>query len=137
MSHAVSIMKRFSPRIAMVMLIALSAGCLNIDTTEQGVAVLTVASGNDQTLQVNATNAAPLVVRVFDAGATPLEGVDVTWSVNPANGGTLSSTTTTTDDAGFTQVNFTPGSTPGTVFVRASTSGLTVSFTITVVTATA
>ena len=136
MISAVSTVKRFGPRLAIALFIAASGGCLSLDTQAEGVAVLTVVTGNDQTLQVGATNAVPLVVRAFDNAAQPMEGVTVTWTVNPANGGTVNPTSTTTDEAGLTQVNFTPGSTPQAVFVRASAEGLTVSFTITIVAAT-
>lgn len=136
MFSAVSTAKRFAPRTAIALFIAMSGACLSIDSEIEGVAVLTVVSGNEQTLQVGSTNAVPLVVRAFDNAAQPMEGVTVTWSVNPSSGGTVSTSSTTTDGAGMTQVNFTPGSTPQTLFVRASAEGLTVSFTLTIVAAT-
>ena len=135
MRPVMSIVKRFTPRLAIAALIATSAGCLSIDTTDEGVAVITVATGNEQTVQAGKAAAVPLVIRAFDNAAQPMEGVEVTWSVNPSSGGSVSSSTTTTDSAGFTQVDFIAGATPGTVFVRASADGLTVSFTITVVAA--
>ena len=130
-----SIAKRFTPRLAIAALIATSAGCLSLDTTDEGVAVITVATGNEQTVQTGQAAAVPLVIRAFDNAAQPIEGVEVTWSVNPSSGGSVSTSKTTTDSAGFTQVDFTAGATAGTVFVRASADGLTVSFTITVVAA--
>ena len=135
MISALSPAKRWGPRLAIALFLAASPGCLSIDTEVEGVAVLTVVTGNNQNLQVGSTNAVPLVVRAFDNSTQPMEGVQVTWDVSPSSGGTVSSATTTTDDAGFTQINFTPGSTPGTVFVRASADGLTVSFTINIIAA--
>jgi hypothetical protein len=135
MISAISAVSRLGPRVAIALLLAASPGCLSIDTEVEGVAVLTVVSGNNQNLQVGSTNAVPLIVRAFDNSTQPMEGVQVTWTVSPATGGTVSSATTTTDDAGFTQINFTPGSTPGTVFVRATADGLTVSFTVNVIAA--
>jgi hypothetical protein len=135
MRPVMSIAKRFAPRLVIVGLIAASGGCLSIDTSNEGVAVLTVATGNDQTVQVGKTAAVPLVVRAFDNAAQPMEDVEITWSINPAGGGSVSTVTTTTDDAGFSQVDFTAGPTAQTVFVRASAEGLTVSFTMTVVAA--
>jgi hypothetical protein len=130
MISAISAVRRLGPRLAVAVLLAASPGCLSIDTEVEGVAVLTVVSGNNQNLQVGSTNAVPLVVRAFDNSTQPMEGVQVTWTVSPTTGGTVSAESTTTDDAGFTQINFTPGSTPGTVFVRATADGLTVSFTV-------
>lgn len=121
--------------MAIALLLTVSAGCLSIDTEVEGVAFLTVVSGNNQNLQVGSTNAVPLVVRAFDNASQPMEGAQITWAVNPSSGGSVSSSSTTTDSAGFSQIDFTPGATPGTVFVRATADGLTVSFTITVVAA--
>jgi hypothetical protein len=135
MISAISAARRFGPRLAIAVMLAAAPGCLSIDTEVEGVAVLTVVSGNNQNLQVGSTNAVPLIVRAFDNSTQPMEGVQVTWAVDPSTGGTVSSATTTTDDAGFTQINFTPGSTPGTVFVRATADGLTVSFTVNVIAA--
>ena len=135
MISVISAVSRLGPRVAVALLLAASPGCLSIDTEVEGVAVLTVVSGNNQNLQVGSTNAVPLIVRAFDNSTQPMEGVQVAWTVSPTSGGTVSSATTTTDDAGFTQINFTPGSTPGTVFVRATADGLTVSFTVNVIAA--
>ena len=135
MKSVMSNLKRFAPRLAFGLLVAGSTGCLSLDTTDEGVGLLTVATGNDQTVQAGKTASVPLVVRAFDNAAGPMEGVDVAWSVSPTSGGSVSTVTTTTDGAGFAQVDFTAGSTPGVVFVRASADGLTVSFTMTVVAA--
>jgi hypothetical protein len=135
MGPVMSIAKRAAPRLVIAALIAASAGCLSIDTSDDGVAVLTVATGNDQTVQTGKDAAVPLVVRAFDNAAQPMEGVEVAWSINPSGGGSVNPVTSTTDDAGFSQVNFTAGPTAQTVFVRATAEGLTVSFTMTVVAA--
>jgi hypothetical protein len=128
-------MKRFGPRLGIVLLIAASTSCLSLDTANEGIGLLTGPSGNEQTVEVGKTAAEPLVVRAFDSFVSPMEGVEVTWSVSPPSGGTVSATTTVTDTSGLTQVNFTAGATPGSVTVRAKAEGLTVSFTITVVAA--
>jgi hypothetical protein len=135
MMPVMSAVKRFTPRFAIALSLAVSSGCLSLDTASDGLAVFVIASGNEQTLQVGATNGAPLVVRALGSSGEPVEGIGVTWSVSPTTGGTLNSMTSTTDGAGFAQVTFTPGNTPGTVTVRATASGLTLPFTITVVAA--
>ena len=88
-----STVKRLGPRLGVALVMATSPGCLSIDTSDEGVAVLTVATGNNQTVEVGKAATAPLVLRAFDNGAGPMEGVEVTWSVNPTSGGTVSSTT--------------------------------------------
>ena len=130
-----STMKRFGPRLGIALLMATSASCLSLDTANEGIGLLTGPSGNDQTVEVGKKAAEPLVVRAFDSFISPMEGVEVTWSVTPSSGGSLSATKTVTDASGFTEVNFTAGATPGPVTVRATAEGLAVSFTITVVAA--
>jgi hypothetical protein len=110
------------------------SGCLSIDSPLGGVALLIVVSGNEQTIAPNATTPNPLVVRVFDSSAAPLEGVAVTWTVN-SGGGAVSQQTTTSDGAGLTSVNYTAGAATGTSLVRATAGGLTVTFTVSILAA--
>jgi hypothetical protein len=137
MISTLSAVKRFAPRVALALIIGGSAGCLTISTADEGVAVLTVVSGNEQNVQVGTTAASPLVIRAFDNGAGPMGDVEVKWTTSPSSGGTVSESSTTTDETGFTQINFKAGTTPGQVFVRATADGLTISFTINVVAAPA
>ena len=65
-----------------------------------------------------------------------MEGVTVDWDV-PGNGGALSATTTVTDDTGTASVTYTPPSAPGTVQIRATAEGLTVTFNLTIIAAPA
>ena len=76
MRPVMSIAKRFAPRLAIAALIATSAGCLSIDTLDDGVGVLVVATGNDQTVQTGKTAAVPLVVRAFDNAAHGMQFVE-------------------------------------------------------------
>jgi len=126
---------RFVPRSLAAAALLFLGGCLSIDQAPSGIAVLLIVSGNNQTIAPGSTNASPLVVRALDAGAAPLPGSTVTWSVSQGSG-SVSAATTLTDDAGQASVNFTPGSATGTSQVKATSEGLTVTFTINIAAAT-
>lgn len=119
--------------LAAAFVLALS-GCLSIDSPLGGAALVIIVSGNEQTIAPNATTPNPLVVRVFDNAAAPLQGVTVTWTV-PSGGGVVSQATTTTDGAGVASTNYTAGAATGTSQVRATAEGLTVTFTVAIVAA--
>ena len=126
---------RWTPRTLAFAAVLLFAGCLSIDQDQSGIAVLLIVSGNNQSLTVNSTNAAPLVVRALDNSAAPLPGATVTWSITQGTG-TVSAATTLTDDAGQTSVTFNPGTSTGTNQIKATAEGLSVTFTIQVAAAT-
>jgi uncharacterized protein (TIGR03437 family) len=99
-------------------------------TVESTATALQKVSGDNQTgIPIGTAFPAPLVVRVVDAQNNPLTGVPVSWSISGP--GTLSANSTTTGTNGQTQVGVTAGSTPGTIIVTASVSGLSpVSFSL-------
>jgi hypothetical protein len=73
-----------------------------------------------------------LVVLVTDKYSNPVSGFTVTFSDNGA-GGTFSTKTPVTDSLGHATVSYTTGTTPGTVTISASGTGInTVNFTETV-----
>mgnify|MGYP002619565442 CR=1 FL=1 len=69
---------------------------------------LTIVSGSGQTGGVNETLPAPLVVRVTDASGTPLEGVEVHWSVvgHEEQGGELSITSDISSSTGLVEAQW-------------------------------
>ena len=79
--------------------------------------VLTIASGDKQTITPN-TPSAPLVV-LLKGNGSPLAGQTINWS---ATGGSLSTSSNTTDANGNAQVTLTP-TTGGTITVTASFPG--------------
>ena len=92
---------------------------------------LTKVSGEGQAGQAGTTLAAPFVVSVLDQNGSAFAGAVVTFSVT-AGGGTLSSTTTTTDANGRARSTLTLGSDPGPNTVAATVAGLEpVAFTAT------
>ena len=94
---------------------------------------LTRASGEGQRGQVGTALAAPFVVSVLDEYGSALAGVVVSFSVT-AGGGTLASSTDTTDVNGQARSTLTLGSVLGTNMVTATVGGLEpITFTATAV----
>ncbi len=97
---------------------------LTTTTTQPPSAVATKLvkiSGDNQQGAPGEELANPFVVAVQDQNGNLLAGVTVTFTVT-AGGGTLSTTTPTTDANGQAQTTLTLGSTPGTNSVQASVS---------------
>jgi PKD repeat protein len=93
-------------------------------------AKLSLVAGEDQTGRVGSTLFAPLVVRVTDDFANPIPQITVEWTVT--GGGSVSPTTTQTNEAGETSVQRTLGSTAGqqtTVATAPDLAGASVTFT--------
>jgi len=84
--------------------------------------VIAAVSGQDQSGQVGATLANPLVVLVSDPFGNPISGVTVAWSVD--GGGAVSETGTTTGADGTTSVVRTLGPTAGAQHTFATVDGL-------------
>ena len=84
---------------------------------------LTKSSGDGQEGRAGATLAEPFVVSVLDQYGSALAGTVVSFSVT-AGGGTLSSTTATTDANGRARSTLTLGPTPGPNTVTATVEGL-------------
>ena len=99
--------------------------------TEQTPHSLTKVSGEGQEGTVGQPLARPFVVSVKDQNGSAFAGAAVTFSVT-AGGGTLSSSTATTDANGRAKSTLTLGPEPGTNTVKATVAGLEpVAFTAT------
>ena len=86
--------------------------------------LVSIVSGNNQTVNPGQTSA-PLVVKVTDAtGAVTIANTSVAWTVSPAGAATLSQSSTTTNSQGQTQttVTFSP-SAVGQISVKAALTG--------------
>ena len=84
---------------------------------------LAKVSGDAQKGPPGAALAAPFVVSVRDQSGTGFAGAAVTFAVT-AGGGTLSTTTATTDTEGHASATLTLGNDPGTHTVEATVAGL-------------
>jgi ABC-type glycerol-3-phosphate transport system substrate-binding protein len=85
---------------------------------------ITLVSGNGQSGVVGQALPNALVVKVVDASGAGVPGVTVNWSVT-SGGGSLSATSTTTDQSGQALVTLTPGPIAGTNTVSATVAQLT------------
>ncbi len=95
-----------------------------ITTVEQAMPhTLTKVSGDGQEGTVGEPLAKPFVVSVLDQNGSAFAGAVVSFSVT-AGGGTLSSTTATTDANGRAKSTLTLGADPGTNTVTATVEGL-------------
>ena len=108
------------------------ASCLSISEPREGLSVFTIIGGNNQVVAVNTVAPQPLAVRTIDEKTGVLPGVTVAWTITSGTG-TLSATSSVTDDSGLASINFTAGSVVGPVLVRATAEDLRVTFTIDVV----
>jgi hypothetical protein len=106
--------------------------CTKIDEPIRGLGALEIVSGNNQDLLVGQTNSVALIVRAFEQDSSAAVGVTVNWTI-ATGGGTLSVPSSVTDATGKASVNYTPGTTTGTVFVRARAEDLSVTFTLNVI----
>ncbi len=94
-----------------------------------GPAIVTIVGGDGQTAVAGTTLPTPPAVLVTDARGKPLSQVAVTFTV-VGGGGSVSSGTATTDDAGMAAVQWTLGPLVGTNTLFAQTADLAiVSFT--------
>lgn len=105
----------------LITLVAVSACSLSTDLS--GPAAIVQVSGDQQTAPTNTPLAAPLAVIVVTQFGERLRNVTVTWSI-VSGGGTLSATSTQTDDGGIAEVNYTTGATAGQVVIHARVQGL-------------
>src|SRR6476469_1456599 len=100
-------MIRISRAGALILLVA-SLGCGSDSTpiSPPGIEVLTKESGDNQQILPDQTTLAPLVVAVKSIDGDPVPGVKVNWGII-TGGGSLSSSSTTTDQAGKATVTWT------------------------------
>jgi hypothetical protein len=109
------------------------ADCRAIPDLSGRVGLFEVAEGNTQTIPAGSTAPVPLAVRTFNESREPIPGIEVRWVI-ASGGGTLSSSASTTDNAGIASVMYTAPAQPGRITVQATVPPeLTVHFTLTVV----
>jgi serine protease len=118
---------RLIPReaaLAAVIGVLLLAGCKDSATPiPRTPTTLTLVSGSNQTGDLSAALAAPLVVRASDAAGRPVASVEITWAVT--GGGSVSPPTATTDSVGEASVTWTLGPSPGSQTATATSAAIT------------
>jgi len=101
-----------------------SATSAAFDVGSGGPAALAVVTGDAQTGFISQALAAPIVVRVTDALALPVEGATVTFAVT-GGGGALTGASVLTNAAGnATLGSWTLGATPGANSITATVAGV-------------
>jgi hypothetical protein len=86
---------------------------------------VTVSPASVQTLSQTATFTAQLQDNATPPNNVSISGRSITFTLNPAAGGSINTTSGTTDANGRAQVTFTSGSLGGTATVTATSTGLT------------
>jgi len=120
--------------IALLALVAIGACGGSDDSTapsqsNTSLNLLVTGNTNGQSAAVGSKLPYPIAVTVVNGNGSPQSGVAVSWSVI-SGGGSLSNSTTVSDEGGLTFVDWTLGSVPGTDSVRASVeNGPSVIFT--------
>ena len=118
-------------KLAFLITLATISSC-TLNTDISGPAAVIKFSGDAQSAPVNTTLPTPLAVIVVTQFGERLPNIPVAWTIK-SGGGTLSATTTLTDDTGVASVNYTTGPTPGPVVIEAKVGGIpALSFTATV-----
>ena len=117
----------------LLLVASLALGACSDDTVAPPAATTsTISSGSNQTVLAGTAATAPLAIRVVDQNGAVMSGVSVTFAV-AAGGGSLSSTSATTDAGGIASTLYTAGATAGTASVTASVTGVApVTFSIVV-----
>lgn len=99
-------------------------GTLTGTPSSNGPSAISIAGGNEQTATVGTTLSQPLVAKVTDASGKPVGGVEVTWQVTNAAGGTLTPASVQTDASGEARVQWTLRTPAGLNTATASVGGL-------------
>lgn len=106
-------------------------GC-SLATDPSRPQILAITGGDMQSAIVGTPLPAPLTVVVIDQNDIAVPTITVTWAIT-SGGGTLSATTTQTDDNGVASVTYTAGPTAGSAAITATVSGIgTVGFAETI-----
>src|SRR5215217_244730 len=123
---ALSIVTRRATRIAVSLTLLAFAGCLDVNDSEDEVAILAIVNGQ-VTVQPGG-NPIALVVRAYNNAGGTVEGVGVSWAIT-SGGGSITPSSNETDDTGTATISYTPPA-AGTATVRATAAGLSVTFNL-------
>ena len=103
--------------------VVLVAACKDQSPVSHDPNHLIIVSGLNQSGDVNATLAEPLVVQALDGANKSVAGVPIAWVVT--GGGKVSATSSTTDNDGKASVKWTLAPTAGTQIVTATSTKIT------------
>jgi hypothetical protein len=113
-----------------VAFVVVSSCTLATDVNKPGAIIR--YTGEGQSAPINTPLPSPLQLLVVNQFGQILKNVNVNWSI-VSGGGTLSATTTLSNESGIAEVNYTTGPTAGTAIINAQVHGiLPLSFTATI-----
>jgi len=108
--------------LALLMAGAAASGCtLNTDVSQPSAVVK--YGGDQQSAPVNTMLPTPLAVIVTSQFGERLNNIAVNWTI-ASGGGSLSSSTTQTNDSGIASVDYTTGPVAGPVVIKAQVHGI-------------
>jgi hypothetical protein len=110
--------------IALIVAAAALSGC-SLNTELGGPTAIVILNGQNQQAATSTTLPKPFTVVVVGSFNVPMPDQPVTWSIVAPGTGTLSTTTSVTDQNGLASTTYTTGATAGTVQIRASSNSLT------------
>ncbi|HVE33601.1 MAG TPA: S8 family serine peptidase [Gemmatimonadaceae bacterium] len=116
-------MHSHAARLVALIGVVLVAACKDQSPISHAPNHLVIVSGSDQSGDVNAALAQPLVVQALDGANKSVAGVAIAWTVT--GGGKLSSTSSTTDNDGKATVTWTLSPTAGTQIATATSAQIT------------
>ena len=119
----------FVRALSAVLLLTVATACsLNVDVDDP--AVIAKNGGDEQTVGVNTVLPTPFSVLITTQFGHLLPGVTVNWSI-VSGGGSLSQSSSATNEGGIASVNYTTGGTTGTALITAQVHGIPpVTFTV-------
>ena len=98
------------------------AGC-QVSTDKPTPHIAAIQAGSGQSAAAGTVFPTPLGVIVLDQYDFAAANVAVTWTIT-AGGGSLSATTTKTNEVGIASTTYTAGPTPGTATITADIAGV-------------
>jgi len=110
----------FRATTAVALAAAALLACHDSPTIPHTPTSIVVVSGNNQSANVATALDSALVVRVLDGAGKPVSGVSLKWTV--VGGGSLSATTSSTDNNGLSSVNWTLAPAVGAQVVTVSSA---------------
>lgn len=127
-----SLNRSAAARVAALVIGSLAIDACTLDTDVTAPGAMVKYAGDGQTQPVNTELPTPLAVIVVNQFGERIKNATVTWSIQ-SGGGSLSATSTLTDEAGLASVTYTTGPTPGAAIINAQVHGLLpLSFTVTI-----
>lgn len=110
--------------VALAGVVVVAAACGDSSGPGPQAASVTSVAGDSQIAPAGAPLTFPLSMTVLGSGGQPIQGVSVTWTVDPSHRVKFAPATTSSDVNGHVTTNVTAGATADTVLVQAHVPGV-------------